>query len=93
MMRPSITVSVFSYSQIWIRALVCKNLKIRFCAERKRMAGKGGGGKVSILCVCVTEPPTLAVLCARSNNGLGRGRPRHAASGRRVGGDSQLAAS
>lgn len=33
-MRPSTTVSVFSYSQIWTLALVCKNLKIRFCVAK-----------------------------------------------------------
>ena len=30
MIRPSITTSTFSKSQIWIRALVCRNRKIRF---------------------------------------------------------------
>ena len=41
MMRPSMTVSVFSSSQIWILALVCRNLKMRFCLEWM-MGGRGG---------------------------------------------------
>lgn len=45
MILPSITVSTFSNSQIWILALVCKNRKIRFCEEK---VGEAFGlGKVS----------------------------------------------
>ena len=39
MMRPSTTTSVFSYSQIWIRAFVCRNRKIRFCARAREEDG------------------------------------------------------
>ena len=44
MMRPSMTTSVFSYSQIWILAFVCRNLKMRFCGDGEESVG---GGSVS----------------------------------------------
>ena len=45
MIRPSTTVSTFSYNQIWIRALVCKNLKIRFCVRERQRGRRGRRGR------------------------------------------------